>query len=236
MNLARKFSVLITLLVILTLLPSTSFAKGTEGKTLDYVALGDSLAAGVTPYNLKDAGYPEYLADRFTQSQYKVDLNNFGVPGLKSSGLLDQLNNPTVLAEVAKADLITLNIGANDVLGLLNESPGAIPTALQNVSINLHTVLRTIDTVNPGAEVYVMGYYNSFPYLPAEQQASLLPLLHTLNTIIESNAILNGDSFVATDKIIAKRYETYLPNPANIHLSLEGYQAVAKEFWKRIDE
>ncbi|MGM0875750.1 MAG: hypothetical protein ACQEWV_13365 [Bacillota bacterium] len=41
---------------------------------------------------------------------------------------------------------------------------------------------------------------------------------------------------MATEKIIAKNYETYLPNPEKIHLNQEGYQLVAKEFWKNIDK
>lgn len=55
-----------------------------------------------------------------------------------------------------------------------------------------------------------------------------------LHTIEAANA--NGNTYVATDKIIAKHNKTYLPNPASIHLSLEGYQLVAKEFWKNIDK
>ncbi|MDR6998873.1 hypothetical protein [Neobacillus niacini] len=45
-----------------------------------------------------------------------------------------------------------------------------------------------------------------------------------------------GDTFVPTEDLIAKHYEEYIPNPTNIHLSLEGYQIVAKEFWKVIDK
>ncbi len=42
------------------------------------------------------------------------------------------------------------------------------------------------------------------------------------------------DVYVPTEKVISKHYEEYLPNPQDIHLSLEGYRTVAKEFWKAI--
>jgi lysophospholipase L1-like esterase len=111
-----------------------------------------------------------------------------------------------------------------------------IPAAIGCVATNLQIILHKIDQLNPNAKVYVMGYYNPFPYYPAELQAQLLSLLGTLNGVIEARAAANGDTFVATEDIIAKNYETYIPNPANIHLSLEGYQIVAKEFWKAIDK
>jgi hypothetical protein len=41
--------------------------------------------------------------------------------------------------------------------------------------------LKTIDQLNPNVKVYVMGYYNPFPYLLNEHQKPLLSLLDTLN-------------------------------------------------------
>ena len=36
--------------------------------------------------------------------------------------------------------------------------------------------------------------------------------------------------------MVAANYEKYLPNHEDIHLSKTGYQAVAKEFWKKINK
>jgi lysophospholipase L1-like esterase len=81
----------------------------------------------------------------------------------------------------------------------------------------------------------MMGYYNPFPYLPQEQQQSLLPLLTIVNDVIENNTVEVGYTFVPTDKIIAKKVEEYIPTN-DIHLSEAGYQLVAKEIWKAIGE
>ena len=120
------------------------------------------------------------------------------------------------------------------MLPVLTTDPTQAPATIATIGVKINTILSTIDQLNPNVKVYVMGYYNSFPYLPQEQQAQLLPLLTAFNGQIQSKAVANGDTFVPTADIIASKFQEYLPNPQNIHLSLTGYQAVAGEFWKAI--
>jgi lysophospholipase L1-like esterase len=235
MNMNRRFSIMLVVLALFMSLPASTFAKGPVKKQVTYVALGDSLVAGTTPYNQDSLGYPDYLASRYEQSQYKVDFANLGVPGAQTGHLKGALLTDTsVQAAVQKADLITVTIGANDVLPVLSKNPAGVPQAIRAAGDNLSTILRAIDDLNPKAEVYVMGYYNPFPRSSEAQLASILPLLDALNNTIATVAGLNGDTYVPTAHLIAKHTDTYLPNPANIHLSAEGYQLVAKEFWKSI--
>ncbi|GGF18303.1 lipase/acylhydrolase [Halobacillus andaensis] len=235
MKMMKKFTVIVLVFTLFASMPLTAFAKGPVKKEVDYVALGDSLAAGVTPFRGLGEGYPDYLVERMEQSQYTVDDANFAFPGHNSDQLLSVLNRDDVQDEIKEAEYVTINIGANDLLKALN-NPSEIQTTFVNLAANLQTTLQTIDELNPGADVYLMGYYNPFPYSSEEQQAALLPLLHQLNNLIENTAYNNGDTYVPTEKIIAKDYEAYLPNPSNIHLSEAGYQAVAKEFWKKLDK
>lgn len=217
-------------------LPGGVLAKP-EKKVADLTVLGDSLAAGQTPYREIDQGYGEFLKARFEQSQYKGDLNNHGVSGYVSSQLLiDVLANSDVKQSIEDAEVIVMDIGANDLLGVLKTNDfDKIKMALLGVQVNLNQILESIDELNQNVDVYIMGYYNPFPHLPEEQQVSLMPLLETLNQTIEEAAKANGDTYVPTEKIIAKHYDEYLPNPADIHLSEEGYKIIAKEFWKVID-
>ncbi|MBS4179419.1 GDSL-type esterase/lipase family protein [Lederbergia citrea] len=235
MERGRRLSSLLLVFILLVALPGISFAKPAK-KVIDYVALGDSLAAGQTPDRKISLGYADYLVSRFEQSQYTVSFTNFGVSGYTSDHLKnDVLFKQNVRDQITKAQFITIDIGANDLLSKLS-NPAQIPGAVANLTMNLDIILKTIDSLNPNAKVYVMGYYNPFPYYPEEQQPDLLQLLATLNQTIESRATANGDTYVPTEKVIEKRYETYLPNPQDIHLSLEGYQLIAKEFWKMIDK
>lgn len=117
MKISRKFSSLVLVGALLASLPITSFAKSPEKKAVDYVALGDSLAAGMTPTGGIDLGYADYLVNRFEQSQYTVGFNNFGVPGYTSEHLKQVvLFNEEVKTKIKESEFITIDIGSNDLL------------------------------------------------------------------------------------------------------------------------
>ena len=207
---------------------------------VQYVALGDSLAAGLTPTGFIDYGYPDYIAKNFKGKKYKlVDYDNFGVSGYTSEHVKnDILKSYKIRKEVKEATHITIDIGANDFLSILKSNPDPVVafSAIEEFNSNVNIILSTIDKINPKAKVYVMGYYNPFPYYTTDQQATIEPLLQAVNTQIEELAKENGDTFVATEKMVAANYEKYLPNHEDIHLSKPGYQAVAKEFWKKMNK
>lgn len=231
----RLCSMMLIAALVLTM-PTLSSAKPLKKTDIEYVSLGDSLAAGVTPYSKIGKGYPDFLAKRMEQSQYEVDFENFGFPGYTSNDVKrDVLTDPYLIGEIKTADMITLDIGANDVLGALKYSQN-VPAAISKVGQNLMVILATIDSLNPDVDVYVMGYYNPFPHYPLEQQAQLIPIMHALNHSIEMASLMNGDVFVPTAEVISENPMLYLPNPDDIHLSLDGYEVIAKEFWKALDK
>lgn len=245
MKIRKKLASVIVTGALLASLPFNAFAKELDKEHFDYVALGDSLAAGKTPFKTVNKGYVDYLVDRFEQSQYNVEVDNYGKSGHKTTDIIAELNPANdrfieLQNSIKEAELVTIDIGANDLLQVIRQDPTQAPAALKSIGENLSAILRKIDELktetntNTNTKVYVMGYYNPFPHLPEERQAQLLPLLDALNETIETVAHQNGDIFIPTDKVIKKHEKEYLPNPADIHLSLEGYQAIAKEFWKGI--
>jgi lysophospholipase L1-like esterase len=247
LKISKKFKSLVLVGALLMSLPVTALAKGPEkeekrpvNKVIDYVALGDSLAAGVTPFGLRDAGYPDFLVEHYEQLNYKIDYDNYAVPGYTSVHLVnDVLTDKNIRRGIKQAEYITIDIGGNDLLAALKVDPTGVttvPAAIASTTANLQTILKTIDKLNKDAKVYVMGYYNTFPYLPAQQQAALIPLLFALNGQISNVSTVNGDTYVPTFDVIATNYGAYLPNPADIHLSLAGYQIIAEQFWKAIDK
>lgn len=237
MKTLKKFSSMLLAGALVAVIPLSASAKEIEKKQFDYLALGDSLAVGITPFGQDGLGYPDYLKQRFEQSNYLVNLTNLGVSGDTSFHLVANVgSNLATQQAIRDSELITIDIGANDLIGTLLTNPALLGTAVTNVKNNLNVTLQTIKVLNPRADVYVMGYYNPLPHLPEAQQAQLLPFLDALNGAIEADTVANGYTFVETNKIIAKKVDRYLPNPQDIHLSTEGYQILAKEFWKAIDD
>jgi len=242
-SIKKKFSGVLIASTLVLGAPFATDAKASENNgndslkhKVDYVALGDSLAAGRTPYDLFDKGYPDYIAQSLEESNHKVFFDNFGKSGYTSEDVKnDILTNKDIRKEIRKANVITLDIGANDLLRKLNTDPAHVTDALTTVNNNLQVILETIDKLNPKAKVYVMGYYNPFPHYSAEQQAPLLALLSGLNKTIQGQAALNGDQYVSTLEVIKPNEKAYVPNPVDIHITLDGYQIVANQFLKSLN-
>ncbi|MFG6114962.1 GDSL-type esterase/lipase family protein [Halobacillus sp. MO56] len=215
-------------------------AKIPDRKSINYVALGDSLAAGWTPISDEKGydgeGYPEFLVERFEQSNYNITLSNYGANGHTTTDVLKDLKDKNIQKDINEADLLTIDIGANDLLAhLFNGNLAGLESASETAVLNIDKILSDIRKLNKDVDIYVMGYYNAIePYESYKDlEPEILPLLQRFNHEIKEVTESADAVYVPTFKVIAKDYDTYLPH-ADVHLSEEGYQAVAKEFWKKM--
>ncbi|MCM3710516.1 S-layer homology domain-containing protein [Sporosarcina luteola] len=218
-----------------------------------YLALGDSLAAGMDHSGKMGNGYADYLADTLEETGLLDSFNKtFAVPGYTTKDVLKDIEeNATREVDgksirlhdaIANAGLITISAGANDVLAHVIDpqtkklaiNAEAVQLEVKQVGMNLMQIVSAIHKINPDAQVYIMGYYNPFPQMPQEVQPMLAQLLTGLNTAISTVAQLPNVEWVETADAVAKDFGNYLPNPQNIHLSSEGYQVVAEQFWNKV--
>ena len=233
---------------------ATGITAPTWVASASYLALGDSLAAGVDHLGTIGDGYADYLADTMEETGLLNSFNKtFAMPGYMTKDVLRDIEENTTRKDangksiqlhdaIAKADLITISAGANDVLAhvidpktkALSINAEAVQLEVQQVGMNLMKIVSGIHKINPDAQVYIMGYYNPFPQMPQDVQPMLAQLLKGLNTAIGTVAKLPNVDWVETADAIAKDYATHLPNPQNIHLSQEGYKIVAEEFWNKL--
>ncbi len=111
MNLKKLFSIVLSLLVCLNLPVSSVFASD----KIEYVALGDSIASGFQPneMSLKEGNYSDLIKKYLEKKGKEVSLKNYAKPGQTTQGLKDQLED----LDISKADIITLSIGSNNMLG-----------------------------------------------------------------------------------------------------------------------
>ena len=242
---------------VLILSPVMAFAQSTEDQKLDYLALGDSLAAGQTPDKQLGKGYTDYLANQLNKIDRLASFDKrFSVPGYTTTNLLNDLqtnvikpgidgNTVDIHSSIQKAELITMDIGANDLLQqIIDPTTGSIKVdvdqqkliaALTGVGENLVNILTQIKTLNPNADVYLMGYYNPFPYASVETKAQLTILLNQLNQTIENAGKPFSVTFVPTANSFAVNGTALLPNPQDIHPNEAGYLTLANQFWKTIN-
>lgn len=255
----KKFSVLLILVLILQLvLPLTNIVQAEESKSLYYVALGDSLAAGMNENGEIGFGYADLLAKNYQEQKSEVIFNKgFSYPGFTTvdvlKGIEENVTKPiydlngvsqktvAIKDAIQQADLITLSVGANDILKNVNRSESGefsfdtagVIKSIQDVSVNYKKIFDSIYKINPEVDMIVMGLYNPFPYIedPAIQK-QLSMLVTTLNNSMKSIVENNGGIFTEVAAQIATDAKTYLPNPKNIHLSEAGYQVVADAMMK----
>ncbi|MCF6138811.1 S-layer homology domain-containing protein [Pseudalkalibacillus berkeleyi] len=249
---------MLVLLIAVSPLSPTVNAQSVEVTKLDYVALGDSLAAGVNHQDQLGMGYSDFLALQMKQTLVLGDYSKqYAYPGYTSAEVLADLKNNVfkpnmdgspdtdgIQKQIMEAEVVTLNAGANDLLAVIDIDPKtgvvsydevAFAKAISQVGVNIGSTVGLIKTLNPNADVYVMGYYNSFPYLPDTEQPKLLAALDNLNKSIQTAAVSTGATYVPTADAFNPNGKTYLPNPKNIHPNEAGYLVLANAFWRAME-
>lgn len=249
----KILNLLIILLVLIAVIGGTS-KSGAATVKLNYVALGDSLAAGYAPDGIIGKGYANYLAEDIKAAGLMGEFDNrYAVTGFTSQDILAALHDdkhinlpgsPDSLGinkRLAQADIITLDIGANDLLdtvkfdaqtGRVSIDPKTVMSVPTQVEANVKDIITRIKEVSPKAQIYLMGYYNPFGALPQQSQEVLTFSLFQLNMALNTAASSTGVTFVPTQEAIAVNPQEYLPNPRDIHPNQEGYRVIAEEFWR----
>ncbi len=101
-------SVLLSIAMIFCLFGICGYA---ESEKPFYLVLGDSIAYGSGISNSREACYGKIVADI-----NGYDYVNHAVPGHTTTNLINRLNEETVIADLKKADIISISIGGNDFL------------------------------------------------------------------------------------------------------------------------
>ncbi|MCP8859130.1 SGNH/GDSL hydrolase family protein [Latilactobacillus curvatus] len=143
-------------------------SKPKPKKTLQLVAIGDSLTHGVGDETNKE-GYVSLVANQIQQAtKHPVKTANFGVTGDTSVQITKRVQKQKPLQQqLAKADIVTLTVGGNDLMAVLQNNffelnQRRITTGQQKYQANLTTLMMQIRKYNPDAPIFIMGVYNPF--------------------------------------------------------------------------
>ncbi|MED3562741.1 SGNH/GDSL hydrolase family protein [Bacillus xiapuensis] len=236
----KKLSILFVLLLALnTFFSSFVFAENKDKKTI--VALGDSITYG---WNLQDPSqaFPYLIGN----GEYTVS-KNISYPGWKTTDLLEALKKPENIEAIKKANLITLDIGNNDLLQVdavqqilkqLQANPPVPPTQVQitaatkalqeatpTLSQNLGTIIGTVKTLNPNAPIILYNLYNPFAIGPLHDLGeSVIPLVNgnVINPLTAKFSAHVADAYSAFN-----RNQIELILPGDIHPNAAGHRVLA---------
>ncbi|MBC2017477.1 SGNH/GDSL hydrolase family protein [Listeria seeligeri] len=133
------------------------------------VAMGDSLTEGVGDED-KNGGYVGIIPDELEEESNvpSVKTSNYGVSGNKITQLEKRLKtNKTFQQDVKNANVITITIGGNDVMAilqsrLLDVDVADFTKANKNFQQEVENLLTDIRSYNKNAAVFLMGIYNPY--------------------------------------------------------------------------
>ena len=232
-----------------------------------YLALGDSLAAGLQPTTGDEPtrGYAGPVLAALRQTQPGTDLTNLGCSGETTGSMMrgglcryaegTQLASATAFlrAQAGRVRLVTLDIGANNVLRCAAPAvdQACAASAGSAAASDVVAILSQLRTAAPDATIVVLTYYN--PLLAAYRQgaggqqvaAQSQPLLAGLNRSLAAAAAAPAVQAKVADVAgaFATTDSTGSPEPVNvaricawtwmcsrgdIHANDAGYAAMAK--------
>jgi lysophospholipase L1-like esterase len=210
-----------------------------------YVALGDSLAAAVGVDGFAD-GYVSQLHRELSLRDGTVyGLRNFGRSGETSGTMLSrgQLDEATEFGEDNDVAYVTVDVGANDLLGHLASSDCSEDVTVESCTVrieasldayhaNLIVILDTVADVFPDATVVFLLSYNPFSLgfeseVAFEAQSN--DVLTRLNAIATTVATDRG--FILADGFTPMRGTTtatthMTDTPPDIHPNATGYDVL----------
>ena len=188
----KRFSVLLVIMLILsTFTASFVFAKSeqTAKPKLNIVALGDSITFGYPPPST--TGFPDLITGA-------RNVEKFGGSGATSSQLLAAIqSNPKEFKRaLKKADVITINIGSNDLMQATNMSTlfAKLQPLVPNLEENLANgkvaeTFRTTPLTPPTSQQLVAYTSNLAKIIATIKKESRAPIIlyNLYNPIVMSN-------------------------------------------------
>jgi lysophospholipase L1-like esterase len=205
--------------------------KNSPKSKFNHLVLGDSVAQG---RGSDEGGFAQKVNSNLQSLTTKTFvLENQGVSGATSQGLLNQLQIAAVQESVKKADIISINIGGNDLVQIAKqEGPLKAIQSYDEVKSsyeqNLGDIFKLIRAHNPDAILVLNELYNVVKseknYYPATEK-----LLNDWNLIAYETALSHKPAIVVpvSDALQTEDMEKWLYD--SIHPNDVGYARIAEK-------
>jgi acyl-CoA thioesterase I len=237
---ARRLVVaLIVVMLLGGIVPNTS---GAQAGGL-YIALGDSVAAGIGSSLPRIRSYPAVVARLSDDVEGgAVIVENLAVPGetaatFRSNGQLQRLRDVVGAAgeNGVPVDLVTVTLGGNEMLAVRNAGPVERQASLDAFTIEFPAALADIrEAVGPAAQLVVTTYYDL-----SEGDASIAQSdawwIAQFNAVIAETAAAHGARVVEVGEVFRGNIRTYTYHPFDVHPTNAGHRAIAQAIWATLE-
>jgi lysophospholipase L1-like esterase len=233
----------------------TTTADTVPTDSLNYVAFGDSLATG---YGATQGYVHRYATVLGMDTGAEVNVNDLGVNGLTSGQLRAVIEEDQGARDaIEQSDVITINIGANDLMQArlrykagycgADDNQDCLRQAVADFRANWDTILNIVtDLRSPdGAIIRVTDFYNPFvnldgsmvswPDIGADNFSVFEEYLEQANSHIAESSGAYGIPHARVHEAFNGPSGTEDPNnkgymyPDGIHPNDDGYAVIAQE-------
>ncbi len=237
-----KLKKIIITLLFLTL-PIIIYTTNVDRK-IYYLSLGDSLAAGQNAYGNIGYGYSDYVSDYLVKNQLlEFYTKKYAAEGYRTTDLIRDIednkkiiiNNKEITLKNAltNADIVTLSIGANDLLYKLSIT--TIDSLIDNEQELKEYVKEVIEDIERllyllkrycKEDVIIIGYYNPLWQKNIDYANQIEPIILYANSQLKQLSIKNDIYYIDIYEGF-KNNKDLLPNPLDIHPSNRGYKFIS---------
>ncbi|OXS78332.1 SGNH/GDSL hydrolase family protein [Domibacillus enclensis] len=213
------------------------YFRSNEKQTLKHVAIGDSVITGFGVHP------KENLVKTFSENleasiQKDVQFQNEGINEITSSELNELVQSGRFDKQIMQADIVTLNVGGNDILQLgfeegFYEAIQSFDSLQSAFNQNLTDIMERVHELNPEATVLLLELYNPLDkdfelysladrFLPRwNVQFYELAASHDYAVVVDTTDVINSESpeNVSED---------------GIHPSELGYHAIADQMLSQL--
>lgn len=208
----------IIIIIIFGFLITFLIYKKTYHEEMNIVALGDSLALGLTAYNVKGYSFNDYLRDYYEDNSILKDyITEFCEINETSKTLLNKLENNETLESVDlsiqqaifKAKIITIALGM-DELNIINSINSK---TIDNYLQNMQKIIKLLRNYNQ-KEIILLSLYES-PKINNDQ-------ITKINNELQQIANQNNLKFINITSMPNQFYFT----PKNYYINYKGHKYI----------
>ena len=229
MRALRPLGVLLGLLLLLPLPALTGAAPQPV-----YIALGDSIAAGLVTSLPRERGYPALVDELMPGTR----LVNLAVPGETTERFMNrqlqrfQQEIGQLKASGAGLRAVPITLGGNDVLALQGQSAAERQAGLDRFKSSYPQALAAIrDALGDLKPAVVVTTYYDLSEGDPNQQGSDAWWLHQFNDVIRAAAQAQGMKVADLEPAFRGQIGQWTWYPNDIHPNNAGHAAIARLVW-----
>jgi len=186
-----------------------------------YLALGDSftIGTGTTP----DRSFPAMLVSRWCDRGEKWELRNPAVNGYTTD---DLIRDELYLVEAFAPDLVTVLVGANDIVATLSEHGAVTEHAADRYRQRLRRIHEHVRAGAPNARVYGLPQPDwSLTSAGASfgDRAAIARAIERFNGIAREEVERAGGAYLDIFPLMREQMRRGMTAPDGLHPSAEAY-------------